>query len=128
MLATIDADEFKPTAVPGIHRPRNPRRTWREAQILGVPPGATRFCSRQAWGRQVAYASQFANPDNCAYIGQAKIKSRLIANLDPDEWDLPPKPKGMRWRTYNRYVERYDAYEAILDYGIAELMAKFLSK
>ena len=60
--------------------------------------------------------------------GQAKIKSRLIADLDPDEWDLPPKPKGMRWRTYNRYVERYDAYEAILDYGIAELIAKFLSK
>ena len=59
---------------------------------------------------------------------QAKIKSRLIADLDPDEWDLPPKPKWMRWRTYNRYVERYDAYEAILDYGIAELMAKFLSK
>ena len=34
----------------------------------------------------------------------------------------------MRWRTYNRYVERYDAYEATLEYGIAELMAKFLSK
>ena len=57
-----------------------------------------------------------------------RINSQLIADLDPDEWDLPPKPKGMRWRTYNRYVERYDAYEAILDYGIAELMAKFLSK
>jgi hypothetical protein len=89
---------------------------------------SARFCSRQAWGRQVAYASQFADPDNRTHIGQAKIKSRLIADLDPDEWDLPPKPKGMRWRTYNRYVERYDAYEAILDYGIAELIAKLLSK
>ena len=61
---------------------------------------------------------------------EAKPKSKrdLIADLDPDEWDLPPKPKWMRWRTYNRYVERYDAYEAILDYGIAELMAKLLSK
>ena len=58
----------------------------------------------------------------------SRIKSRLIGNLDPDEWDLPPKPKWMRWRTYKRYVERYDAYEAILDYGIAELMAKLLSK
>jgi hypothetical protein len=29
---------------------------------------------------------------------------------------------------YNRYLERHDAYEAIRDYGIAELMAKFLSK
>jgi hypothetical protein len=67
-----------------------------------------------------------ADPDNRAHIGKAKIKSRLIANLDPDEWDLPPKPKWMRSSTYNRYVERYDAYEAILDYGFAELAAKFL--
>jgi hypothetical protein len=100
----------------------------RYASVLWMPPGATRFCSRQTWGRGVAYASQFADPDNRAHIGQAKIKSRLIANLDPDEWDLPPKPKWMRWRTYDRYLERHDAYEAILDYGIAELMAKFLSK
>jgi hypothetical protein len=71
--------------------------------------------------------SPFADPDNRAHQGQAKIKSRLIAYLDPDEWDLPPKPKWMRWRTYDRYVERYDAYEAILDYGIYELVAKLLS-
>ncbi|MGA8434398.1 MAG: hypothetical protein WB713_06345 [Methyloceanibacter sp.] len=63
-----------------------------------------------------------------AHQGQAKIKLRLIADLDPDEWHLPPKPKWMRWSTYNRYLERHDAYEAIRDYGIAELMAKFLSK
>ena len=89
---------------------------------------ANRFCSRQTWGRQVAYASQFAGPDNRAHIGQAKIKSRLIADLDPDEWDLPPKPKRMRWRTYNRLVERFDRYEAILEDGISELMTKLLEK
>ena len=100
----------------------------RYASVLWMPSGAPRFCSRQTWGRRVAYASQFADADNRAHRGQAKIKARLIADLDPDEWDLPPKPKWMRWSTYNRYVERYDAYEAILDYGIAELLAKFLSK
>ena len=100
----------------------------RDASVLWMPPGANRFCSRQAWGRRVAYASQFLDPDNRAHRGKAKIKARLIADLDPDEWELPPKPKWMRWRTYNGYVERYDAYEAILDSGIAELMAKFLSK
>ena len=42
--------------------------------------------------------------------------------------DLPPKPKWMRWRTYNRFVERFDSYEEILDGGIAELMAKWLGK
>ena len=101
----------------------------RDCSVVWLPPGANRFCSREKWGpRRVAYASQFADPDNRAHLGQAKIRARLIGDLDPDEWDLPPKPKGMRWRTYNRYVERYDAYEATLEYGIAELMAKFLSK
>ena len=79
-------------------------------------------------GKASSLRSQFLDPDNRAHRGKAKIKLRLIADLDPDEWDLPPKPKWMRWRTYKRYVERYDAYEAILDYGIAELMAKLLSK
>jgi hypothetical protein len=96
----------------------------RYASVLWMPSGANRFCSRQAWGRQVAYASQFADPDNRAHIGQTKIKSRLIADLDPDEWALPPKPKGMHWRTYNRYVERYNAYEEIFIDGIPELLAK----
>jgi hypothetical protein len=100
----------------------------RYASVLWMPPGANRFCSRQAWGRQVAYASQFADPDNRAHIGQAKIKSRLIADLDPDEWDFPPKPKWMRWRTYNRYVQKFDEYEDILGQNIAELMARFLTK
>ena len=100
----------------------------RYASVLWMPPGARRFCSRQAWGRRVAYATQFADRDNRAHIGKAKIKSRLIADLDPDEWELPPKPKWMRWQTYNRYVERFDRYEAILEEGIPELWAKLLGK
>jgi hypothetical protein len=96
--------------------------------VLWMPPGATRFCSRQAWGRRVAYASQFLDPDNRAHRGKAKIKRGLIGDCDPDEWELPPKPKWMRWRTYNRLVERFDSYEEILDRGIVGLMAKFLEK
>jgi hypothetical protein len=87
------------------------------ASVLWRSPGATRFCSRQTWGRQVAYASQFLDPDNRAHRGKAKIKARLIADLDPDEWELPPKPKWMRWSTYNRLVDRFDSYEEILDRG-----------
>lgn len=98
--------------------------TGRLATVLWKPPGATRFCSRQTWGRQVAYQSQFQDATGRAHLGQSRIKNRLIRNLDPDEWDLPPKPKGMRWRTYNRYEEKYDQYEAVLDYGCAALAAK----
>jgi hypothetical protein len=97
--------------------------------VLWKPPGASRFCSRQAWdSRRVAYSSQFLDADNRAHRGKAKIKARLIADLDPNEWELPPKPKWMRWRTYTRLEERFDRYEAQLELGLAELMAKFLGK
>jgi hypothetical protein len=100
-----------------------------DCSVVWLPPGASRFCSRQKWGRRrVAYASQFADSDNRARLGQAKIKAKLISDLDPDDWELPPKPKWMRWSTYKRYVERYDAYEAILDDGIGELLARFLEE
>jgi len=98
------------------------------ASVLWMPPGATHFRCRQGWDRAVAYSSQFLDPDNRARRGKAKIKARLIGDCDPDKWELPPKPKWMRWRTYNRYVERFDRYEAILAYGIVELAAKFLGK
>ena len=88
--------------------------------------GRTPILESSGLGGQVAYASQFSDPDNRAHLGKARIKARLIADLDPDEWDLPPKPKWMRWSTYNRHVERYDAYEDILDRGTFALMAKLM--
>ena len=35
-----------------------------------------------------------------------------------------PEPKWMRWRTYNRYVERFDEYNVILNEGVEELWAE----
>jgi hypothetical protein len=96
--------------------------------VLWMPPGATHFRCRQGWGRAVAYASQFLDPDNRAHRGKAKIKARLIADLDPDEWELPPKPKWIRWRTYNRLEEKFDHYEETLERGIGPLLAKLLGK
>ncbi len=96
----------------------------RLVSVLWKPNGATRFCSRQTWGRQVAYQSQFNDTTNRAHAGKARIKSRLIANLDPDEWDLSPKPKWMRWKSYNRHEAKFDHYETVLDYGCAKLAAK----
>jgi hypothetical protein len=98
----------------------------RPASVLWMPAGAKYFGCRQRWGRQVAYSSQFLDRDNRAHRGQAKIKARLcrIGGYDPDEWDLPPKPKWMRWRTYERAVDRFDKYEDVLDEGIVRLAAK----
>lgn len=102
--------------------------TNRLASVLWKPSGATRFCSRQTWRGQVAYQSQFNDATNRAHAGKARIKARLIADLDPDEWDLPPKPKWMRWATYSRYEACYDYYEDVLDYGCLSLVAKWMAK
>ena len=100
--------------------------TNRRVSVLWMPPGARDFSCRQRWGRQVAYNSQFLDRDNRAHRGQAKINSKLcsIGGFDPDAWDLPPKPKWMRWRTYNRAVEKFDHYEAVLDAKTLALVAK----
>jgi hypothetical protein len=39
---------------------------------------------------------------------------KLIKRLDPEAEfnDLPPKPKAMHWRTYDRLAERYEEHEA----------------
>jgi hypothetical protein len=100
------------------------------AMVLWMPPGARSFACRKRWGRQVAYASQFMDRDNRAHRGKAKINSRLcsIGGFNHDEWDFPPKPKWMRWRTYNSAEEKFDRYESILDEGTYALMARFLGR
>src|SRR5204863_2856919 len=96
-------EQFQPSSLDQwitlIARPRNyGGRQWyflcpvtnRRTSVLWKPPGARRFCSRLTWGRQlVAYRSQFLGPADRAHAGQAKIKSRLLGDRDPDAWVLP---------------------------------------
>jgi hypothetical protein len=85
----------------------------RKASVLWLVPGAKRFLSRQAWGRQVAYGSQFETPHDRALSAAQDIRYRLggkdyislLHGLDP------PKPKGMHWRTYEAKIKRCQAYE-----------------
>jgi hypothetical protein len=88
--------------------------------VLWMPPGADSFACRERWGRSVAYASQFSDPTGRAHQGKAKINARIcrIGGYDPDEWEFPPKPKWMRWRTYNRAEAKFDRYEAALNDGL----------
>jgi hypothetical protein len=98
------------------------------ASVLWLPPGARQFASKHAWPGQVAYSSQFMTPMDRAHLGKERIKRRLIGELDPEEWDLPPKPKWMRWKTYHRLVERFDRYEAALDAGALSRAGKLLRR
>ena len=95
--------------------------------VLWMPPGASHFACRERWGRQVAYASQFCDRDSRAHIGKTKINQRpcRIGGFNPEEWDLPPKPKWMRWTTYKRAEERFDSYEAMLNQSLVKLVTKF---
>jgi hypothetical protein len=99
-------------------------RTRERARVLWKPPGASYFASRHAWKRQVAYQSQFLDPIARAWRMQEKIKSRLIGDLNPDEWDLPPKPKWMRWATYNRLEARFDEQEHVKDVQLLKWLGR----
>ena len=41
------------------------------------------------------------------------MRFKIVRRLDPDADcnELPPKPKGMHWKTYERLAERYEAYD-----------------
>ena len=102
--------------------------TNRRVSVLWLPRGARQFASRHAWPGQVAYRSQFMTPLDRAHLGKEKIKQRLIGDLDPEEWDLPPKPRWMRWKTYNRYVDQFETYEAAIDAGALSRVRKLLRR
>ncbi len=104
--------------------------TNRRVSVLWMPNGAQRFACRQRWGRAVAYNSQCSTPVDRAHQRKARIKSRLcsIGGFDADEWDFPPRPKWMRWKTYKRAEEQFDRYETILDEGTYALMVRFLGR
>jgi hypothetical protein len=103
-------------------------RTGRRVRVLFRPPGARSFASRHAWGRQVAYASQFMTPTDRAWRTKAKIKARLLRDADPDEWDLPPKPKRMRYRTYERWAAKYEQAEGLLDQQCSLALARLMKR
>ena len=103
-------------------------KTWKHVRVLFKPPGAPYFASRHAWGRRAAYASQFLDPVGRAWRTQAKIKARLIGDENPENWDLPPKPKRMRLRTYQRWEAKYDEAEEALDNALCISVARLMKR
>jgi hypothetical protein len=99
----------------------------RRASVLWMPPGASRFACRQAWGGQVAYRSQFESWPHRAISRAWKIRDRLGGEeFVADFGDfLPSKPKGMHWRTYNAQIDRLKAYEMKCDSYEKQLVSRF---
>jgi hypothetical protein len=90
------------------------------------PPGADCFLSRRACGPQVAYGSQFQTWHDRACSAARAVRHRLGG---PDYIDfngeLPPKPKGMHWRTYEREIAQIKALENACNLYLAEAISHF---
>jgi hypothetical protein len=61
------------------------------------------------------YSSQSETRLNRANRGMHKVERRL--GSEPCG-DLPPKPKGMHWRTYERLARRHEAYSNQWAYAV----------
>jgi hypothetical protein len=95
------------------------------ASVLWKPPGASQFYSRQVWGRQVAYASQFQP----AYVRADSRFQQILHRLGGSEFlsvdgSIPPKPKGMHWRTYEAELDRCEAYRMKCNFYFAGFIMK----
>ena len=101
----------------------------RKVAVMWCPPGANSFRSRQAWGRQVAYGSQFETWNYRALSRAQDIRYRLggIHYVALDSLQ-PPKPKGMHWRTYEAQLERAEAFEIKCDLYLTRLVARLKNR
>jgi hypothetical protein len=99
--------------------------TRRKVSVLWKPTHERQFACRQYWGK--LYRSQCLGWIQRCHLGKARINKRLceIGGFDPAEWDLAPKPKWMRWRTYERAEKQFDRYQARLNLGPAGRAARF---
>ncbi len=81
--------------------------------------GGTRFRCRNC--HVLRYSSQAETRIDRATRAMFKIVRRLDPTAQVNE--LPSKPKGMRWSTYDRLAERYAAYDAQWGIGVMSLLA-----
>jgi hypothetical protein len=95
-------------------------RTGRRVAKLYLPNGAFTFASRQA--HRLAYRSQRETPYDRALRRAFKLQSKLGA--DCGIGDHIPKPKWMRWQTYDRYLEQMARAEQIIDGHLAAFLYK----
>lgn len=76
--------------------------------------GGTYFRCRVCRG--LCYESQLESGWTLIMSRMYKIRHRLGDYNGLDDW-FPPKPKGMRWKTYNALQDRYDALDGHLTLG-----------
>lgn len=87
-------------------------QTGQRCTKLFLPLGGHRFLSRYAW--RLGYASQREDARGRAQLQARKI-SRSLGNADHWIDGPPPKPKWMRWSTYERKAQKLEIMNARFD-------------
>ena len=99
-------------------------------QVLYLPPGATRFRSRKGFRSKLTYRSQSGGQYDRWLRAKERIKAKVLRAGSLDfrkeyaDWDLPPKPRWMRWATYNCLSERWEDLEGKIDSYLSPFMER----
>ena len=91
---------------------------------LYLPNGGTRFLSRGPGAYRLAYASQRHGLADRMHARNRRLHWRLGADYCELLNDWPPKPKRMRWRTYEAICDRLDAVSDELDSEPLRVLAR----
>ena len=57
-----------------------------------------------------------------------KVNARLIGDLDPGAWEIPQKPKYIRWATYEALIAKYERAQASLTGQCALALARLIKR
>ena len=105
-------------------------QTGRRCQCLYLPPGATHFRSRQGFRCRLQYRSQHQAPFDRLLGRRDRVAAKVLRAGSPEwrekyrDWEIAPKPKGMRWATYERHFAEWERYERQIDGHLAGFVAK----
>lgn len=83
--------------------------TWRRCSTLYLPNGGTRFLSRGRGAYPLAYASQNGSAMDRSHARLARLHEKAGGDYHYADDPLPPRPKWMRRRTYERLWAEWEA-------------------
>lgn len=107
------------------------KRWWMHCPVNGarvgklyVPPGGDIFASRKAW--RVGYQSQRIAKRDSMFERLFRLQRKLGGEIG---WGQPiSRPKGMHWRTYERYLKESEALDRCCSVEAAIVVQSLMAK
>lgn len=112
-----------------VAQPLGGRRVYLQCLSCGnrciVLYGGARFRCRKC--SNLSYSSQSGDASDRALTRSQKIRARL-GGAGCFEDPIPPKPKGMHWKTYRRLAARCEFYEEQIADQFVRMVARFAGR